>query len=170
MIMNEAPEREPRDTLISGPYKNYDFMTPLKLDLIGTEDDPCFGKHHDPRTEECSRCGDSELCLIACTQNSNKSRDEIESKREFKDLTTFDPREPVRDYIVKVVKKKKSVKYSKLLSVLYKKFYSNTDIGKKEFKSIIKSIINYDHRLDFYKDDESNTQITFIEDDTSTNR
>lgn len=58
----------------------------LRLDQYGTADDVCFGKHHDPRAEECKRCGDCEICLIVMGQLNNLKRIEVEAQGSFKDL------------------------------------------------------------------------------------
>jgi hypothetical protein len=59
---------------------------PLDVSMIGTEDDPCFGKLYEPATEECHGCGDSELCAIVHMHNLDKRRKKIEKKQKFKDL------------------------------------------------------------------------------------
>ncbi len=63
-----------------------DMMAPINLETIGTADDPCFGKFFDPSAEECGRCGDSELCSIACSQLLHKKRKVLEQKQPFKDI------------------------------------------------------------------------------------
>lgn len=66
--------------------KKYDLMsTPITLDKIGSKDDPCFGKLHDPRHPTCQRCGDSELCCIAMGQINHLKRLKQEDNFTFKD-------------------------------------------------------------------------------------
>ncbi len=63
-----------------------DIMKPISLELIGTADDPCFGKLNDPNADECNRCGDCELCAIVQSQKLHVKRKEIEDKQPFKDI------------------------------------------------------------------------------------
>lgn len=70
--------------------QSIDMMKPLPLEKVGTPDDPCFGKFHDPSAEECQRCGDSEICSIVCGQNLHHKRKLIEEKQKFKDLQKID--------------------------------------------------------------------------------
>lgn len=61
-------------------------MKPIDISILGTDDDPCFGKHYDLKAEECQRCGDHEFCSIAMAQNLHKTRNEIEGKSDFLDV------------------------------------------------------------------------------------
>lgn len=70
--------------------KTIDVLQPVTIDMLGTNDDPCFGKHQDPKCEECQRCGDSELCAIMMQQNNHIKRAEIEAAGNFKDLEEKD--------------------------------------------------------------------------------
>lgn len=59
---------------------------PITLEQLGTKDDPCFAKLHDPRAPECQRCGDAEICAIAMGQKNHLLRAEEESNKNFKDI------------------------------------------------------------------------------------
>lgn len=61
-------------------------MKPLDLLSLGTDKDPCFGKHHSLKAVECLSCGDSEFCSIVFAQSLHKNRIEVESKQKMKDL------------------------------------------------------------------------------------
>lgn len=64
-----------------------DLSKPLDINIIGSEDDPCFGKLHSLTAEECRRCGDSEVCSIITAQNVNaKKRSKAHKEHKFKDL------------------------------------------------------------------------------------
>lgn len=78
--------RKPRKKLI----KTMDLLKPITLDMLGTEEDPCFGKHHDPKTSECARCGDCEICQIVMAQKLMLKRKEVEANGTFKDLEEKD--------------------------------------------------------------------------------
>lgn len=66
--------------------KKMDITKPITLEMLGTANDPCFGKHYDPRTSECQRCGDCEFCAIAMGQISHMTRKELEKKNAYKDI------------------------------------------------------------------------------------
>ena len=63
-----------------------DILRPLTINEIGSNGDPCFGKHYDLTTKECKLCGDSELCAIVFAQSLNKTREELEKENHFKDM------------------------------------------------------------------------------------
>jgi Na+-translocating ferredoxin:NAD+ oxidoreductase RnfC subunit len=63
-----------------------DMTVPLDILKLGSEEDPCFGKHHDPKAEECGRCGDAEICSIVCGQKLHLKRENIEKEKKFKDI------------------------------------------------------------------------------------
>lgn len=66
--------------------KDLDLLVPLDILSLGSDDDPCFGKHHDLSAPECKECGDSEFCTIVKAQGLHKERLEIEAKQSFKDI------------------------------------------------------------------------------------
>jgi hypothetical protein len=66
--------------------KKINFMEPLDISKFGTDEDPCFGKHHDPKASECGRCGDVEICSIICSQMMHVKRELIEKGQRFKDI------------------------------------------------------------------------------------
>ena len=70
--------------------KKMDITQPITLEQLGTAEDPCFGKLYDPRTSECSRCGDCEFCAIAMGQLNNISRARVEKKAAFMDMEERD--------------------------------------------------------------------------------
>jgi len=75
-------KREPRKDLV----KKVDMFAPLNIEILGSANDPCFGKLFNPGAEECQRCGDSEICSAVMGQASHIQRAQIESKSNFKDL------------------------------------------------------------------------------------
>lgn len=66
--------------------KDEDFLVPVDITIFGSQDDPCFGKHNDPRAKECSRCGDAEVCAIVQAQRLHLKRLKEEKKQPFKDI------------------------------------------------------------------------------------
>lgn len=75
--------REPRKEI---SQEEIDLLIPVDLTSFGTDDDPCFGKHHDLKAPECLECGDSDFCSLVKAQNLHKERIIIESKQRFKDI------------------------------------------------------------------------------------
>lgn len=89
--------------------KGIDLLKPVNIEDLGGENDPCFGKHNDPKAEECQRCGDCELCAVVQSQNLHTKRAKVEKGQKFKDLelssiksetpTIKDVRKEVRKYM-----------------------------------------------------------------------
>lgn len=78
------PKRRPRDTQI--PKKTY--LHPIDITAFGDpETDPCYGKHYSLTHDECTNCGDHEVCAIAFGQLTQKRRILEEKKSGTKDLT-----------------------------------------------------------------------------------
>lgn len=65
-------------------------LEPIDIMALGTDDDPCFGKHFDMTEDECKRCGDCNLCQIVTNQKTIKLRGKVESENRFKDLELDD--------------------------------------------------------------------------------
>lgn len=63
-----------------------DVLQPVDISSIGSNGDPCFGKAYDLSTEECKQCGDSELCCIKFAAALGKTRQELESENNYKDM------------------------------------------------------------------------------------
>lgn len=61
-------------------------LFPIDITQLGSEDDPCFGKLHDPKDPICISCGDCELCQIMHAQNNHSVREKVEKKGKFKDM------------------------------------------------------------------------------------
>ena len=79
----EKEKRKARTKVV----KEVDFTQPiLNIEVLGSKDDPCFGKLFKPDADECMRCGDSEVCAIVVGQMSHIQRKITEDKGNFKDL------------------------------------------------------------------------------------
>lgn len=85
-------KRKRRNTMAE---KKIDLNIPISIELLGTEDDPCFAKLFDPRENECKRCGDAEICSIAMGQKNHILRMGQEKKGNFKDVEELDIVKPV---------------------------------------------------------------------------
>lgn len=107
-----------------------DILKPLDISTLGTNSDPCFGKHYDLSTKECKMCGDSELCCIKFTALMGKTRKELESETQFKDLEPLVDIEGCKKYYRKLVREKLGKK--EILDKLQSKF----ELSRKEARDI----------------------------------
>jgi hypothetical protein len=117
--------------------KNFDVMEPLDLTMFGGPEDPCFGKHHDLKAEECKMCGDAELCAIAVAQNRKKQRAEIEAKQPFKDLEDKPPSAStprIKKYMQK--KQLKGIPKKSIIRRAIKRFTITHDQAENIFKQL----------------------------------
>lgn len=108
-------------------------LEPFDVTKLGTEDDPCFGKHNDPKAPECQRCGDFEFCSIVTAQNLRKLRVKKEKEIPYKDMSKTPPIQEIREWMKKRLETKSKVKVTALAM---KKF----EISKDKAKSIIKNL------------------------------
>ena len=104
--------RKPRKKI---DLNKIDFMKPIDFSKIGSKDDPCFGKYHDAKADECRRCGDSELCVVKQSQRVAAKRLEEADRKIYRDSTTLVPRDKdpvtaipplIKDYFSKGLKLK----------------------------------------------------------------
>lgn len=105
-----SKKRKPREAT------EVDFSEPIDITKIGSTDDPCFGKLYDLSTEECRRCGDSELCALVFAQTKLKrQRAEMEKKNRYKDLELEAglQKPPVNETLLKWLEVKKREGYSR---------------------------------------------------------
>ena len=87
-------KRRSRETALKN-YGEDKLAVPFNIDLIGTDNDPCFGKLYDMTTNECQQCGDSEFCALAMMKNLKSRRDKLEKKQNFKDIDSKEVEEKV---------------------------------------------------------------------------
>ncbi|MAO08040.1 MAG: hypothetical protein CL596_04935 [Alteromonas sp.] len=117
--------------------KGVDILKPIDINKFGTKDDPCFGKEYDLSTDECSRCGDSELCAAVFGQTTlKKTRDKVESKNRFKDKELFeDDKNPALTKWVRD-KKEEGLKRSEIIKKAKATFGSTREEIKKIYKNL----------------------------------
>jgi hypothetical protein len=78
-------DRTPREEI-----EDQDLLKPIDVLSLGSDDDPCFGKHHDLLASECKQCGDADFCAIVKSQGLHNERLGIETKKRFKDIEEAD--------------------------------------------------------------------------------
>lgn len=125
--------REPRDN----EHEEIDVIVPVDISILGTDDDPCFGKLYDLSTDECQRCGDSEFCALKMGQTMNTKRKLIEESNEFLDITE-EPEDTQEEHTKKIRKSirravKKGYSFLKVKKMVAKNY---PDYPKESIKEI----------------------------------
>lgn len=119
--------------------KKFNMLKPIEpIDILklGTDEDPCFGKHFDLTEDECKVCGDCNLCQIVFNQKTVKLRSEMESKDRFKDLELVG-NSKVNEEAKALIKKLKRRDLSE--SVIIKKLERRFGLDKEQAKVLIKT-------------------------------
>lgn len=111
---------------------------PLDIDIIGTNNDPCFGKLHDLKNEVCSRCGDSEFCSIVFSQNLHIKRGKIESEQPFMDLEEAEDIKKMDSVKELIISTKKLGKSETIAIIRVKKAFP--DVPKEFVKEYYKTV------------------------------
>ena len=120
--------------------KDHNMMEPLDINKIGNENDPCFGRFHDPTTQECGMCGDSEICSIVKSQKLHLKRKLIEDKKEFKDIQNHTLTwKQLSRYLRKLLTKDPSTNN---LSILKHKAIKKLNIHESDFDKVFKILIS----------------------------
>lgn len=99
-----------KDKSAKAVLANQDPLTPINLEDLGSDKDPCFGTQYDLTTKECKMCGDSELCAFKMAQNLNITRRELEEKNHYKDLDILEDTEAIKKYMRKLKRQGESRK------------------------------------------------------------
>lgn len=107
-----------------------DPLVPVSLDMIGGENDVCFGREYDLSTDECKQCGDSELCAIKFAAELGKTRKQLEQENNYKDLESLVDTKAVYKTIRAL--KRKNLKMSEILDRIQAKY----ELSREEAKSI----------------------------------
>ena len=141
--MAKRKQREESDVDTTQPLGYQDV-----LEIIGTENDPCFGKLHDTTATDCQRCGDNELCRIVQAQLNAVKREKLEEDgQRFMD-TEVDAIKPqldadrVESFILgKLGNRGSKVRYSSILRAVWDEFDPNELLTKEEVRDVIKGLI-----------------------------
>lgn len=78
--MKRVPRKKPKE------HQTIDTMKPVLFTDLGSDNDPCFGKHYSLKAPECKRCGDKELCSIVSSTQIHKAIEQQEKKSPFIDV------------------------------------------------------------------------------------
>lgn len=111
-----------------------DLLVPVDITLLGSDEDPCFGKLHDLKAPECMECGDADFCALVKAQNLHKKRLVIENNQRFKDIEEADQilantKEKIKKDIEEA--KKSGAKRLKTILRLSEKYGISKDIIKQ---------------------------------------
>lgn len=134
-------ERKPRNK----QQKQLDLLYPIDITKLGSQEDPCFGKHFLPSCSECQRCGDAELCQIVISQKLHTKRGKIEKEGKFKDMeekeiydsmpTVLDIKKEVRS----IIRRHKKISFDSVVKDVVGKYSSITT--EKKVISLIKKML-----------------------------
>lgn len=148
------PKRKPRRMT-----KGIDFLKPIDIKDLGTENDPCFGKHNSPKAPECMKCGDCELCAVVTAQNLIGKRTKVEGKQKFKDLEKH-PKQTLKSIRIKIKEYLKPYRgqYIAILDIInYSRQQNlNESLCLKAIASMVKKYPNK------YKYNKSKTKVQWI--------
>lgn len=131
-----------------------DLNVPINIDIIGSENDPCFAKLFDPKEKECSRCGDSEICSIAMGQRNhilrineedNKSFKDLEEKHIVNEIPIAVIKKSIKNRIREMVKMDTYVKIEEVVNDIFASYSKDGFTHKKIKKLIIRIADNSDH-------------------------
>lgn len=111
-----------------------DILTPIELGSIGTNGDPCFGKSYNLSSKECKICGDSELCCIKFAAAMGKTRKQLESENDYKDLETLVDVQAVKKTIRNL--KRNGAKKKEILEKIKIKYEISLDQARAIYKEI----------------------------------
>lgn len=126
--------------------KTINMMEPLQFDKLGSADDPCFGKLHDYKADECKVCGDAEICSIVCSQKLHAKRKLIEEKQDFKDTQNLECRwQDVSKQLKRKLKRVSPQPLPKLKTIICKKLH----IHESEFDKHLKTILEKNNGISF---------------------
>lgn len=131
--------REPRKDLIN----TVNLLRPLDMNLIGSDNDPCFGKLYDPKAPECKKCGDFEVCAMVFGQNNHKLRAIEEKKGNFLDMEEeaidkLTPLQNGRKLIRRIVTTNKSISVTQLEIEVC----AGLELSKADFKKCLNKVLN----------------------------
>lgn len=127
-----------------------DFMKPVlitDINILGSVDDPCFGKLYSLDATECNRCGDNEICAIVTAQLNHARRSKIESKGAYKDLEEVD--NEIEGFLKNLVVTNKITRLKELIPRVAKKF----QYLPEDTKEIIKRVVQNSKHLTVKKQD-----------------
>lgn len=108
--------------------KKIDYFEPIDINLIGTKDDPCFGKLYSLSDETCRMCGDNARCAIVTGQTQLLDKGKLEKEHRFKDMEAAE-KDEILDFIIKKIKKGK--KRFQIIKSCNTKFGKNRKLYKQ---------------------------------------
>lgn len=129
--------------------KSINILQPLQLDKLGSVDDPCFGKLHNPTADECGMCGDSEICAIVCSQKLHAKRAKIEKEKDFKDLQNLECTWKDVSKAIKRILKKEKYKKGMPLPILKGRVSKKLGIHVSDFDKFFAEVIKKQPKIKF---------------------
>lgn len=134
MAKKEKSKKKEKRVARNDQAKNFNLLFPIDITQLGSEDDPCFGKLHDPKDPVCISCGDCELCQIMHAQSNHDIREKVEKKGKFKDLEEKE----IYDKMDKDAGSNESVDMKKLKKYIRKVIRNEKKLSLEEMEFFIK--------------------------------
>ncbi len=145
-------EREERNKV---KKKNLDFSKPLDLTIFGTDQDPCFGKHHSPEAKECGMCGDAQVCAILVAQSMHQKRNQLHAKQSFMDIEEQNViRLPILEkFCIELLKKEPDYRLTlqDVTRQMEKRFNANKAIPEQTLASLLRKVVSISTKLSMVK-------------------
>ena len=133
--MSRTKSKTPKQKALDAARKELvegDLLTPIRMEDLGSDLDPCFGKHYDLRTEECKACGDQELCCIAMANHLGTTRAELNKKNSYKDIENPVDTDGLRKYYRKLKREGKEKK--EIIQSMQTKYHLTKDEARSYYR------------------------------------
>lgn len=149
--------------------KKIDLSKPVDITIFGSENDPCFGKHHSFDAAECGVCGDSQICQIIVSQMLHVKRAEVSKKQAFIDLEEQHVLKlPIlEEMILNFIKKSplRSIRVSTVRTKIDERFNTDKKLTPDYIKQVVRDTVKDSKKLMFSKNDKG--QLTIIKNEYS---
>lgn len=135
-----------------------DFSKPIRLEDIGSTQDPCFGKHFSLEASECSGCGDAQVCAILVAQKLHTDRSKQGNKQAFLDIEESKLINPqiLLSFIVVTFQRSGTnlLPLSKVMERINKRFNSAGHIDRVTLGKLVRKVIIGSPKLSTVKKNE----------------
>jgi len=149
-------KRKERDKMAK---KKLDLSKPIDITIFGSENDPCFGKHHSFDAAECGVCGDSQICQIIVSQMTHKKREELSKTQAFIDLEEQNVLKlPILESMIVKRIKDSPLKYVRLSSMresIAERFNADKKISPDAIKQAVRDTIRQSKLLVMTKNEKA---------------
>lgn len=134
-----------------------DLTIPVQIQAIdlGSDKDPCYGKHYSVKASECKRCGDYEVCAAVTMQRMHTAAGKQEKKLKFKDKEEAEYFTEQQQMIATMMEKRAAKKEGWCsIDKLVPKLLIKLNLTEKEIPSIVQRCIQavkLSHKIELNK-------------------